>query len=493
MFALCCWTCAIRLWRTDPAAPSPPFEPDAAAAPSRGAKACWLLLSACTSLLFLAFTNKMCQDIAVVPFLWVLPLSLYLLSFIVAFSDLRWYNRSAFAAAAVLSASLVCYALFKGVDLPITVQIPLYAVALFIFCLICHAELYDMRPASQHLTLFYLVIAGGGAIGGCFVALIAPLLFNTFFELHLGLLIIALVTGILWARKCPMPAFRRGYPLFIVALGFTLGIEIWLDVKDTRLRRRNFYGALRILDHDTGGAGVVRILFSGDVTHGLQFVESPYSRSATSYYHAASGVGRAWQALAARSSLRVGMVGLGVGTLAAYAQPGDQLRFYEINPAIKRLASEHFSFLSNCPAHIQIVLGDARLSMESEAPQNFDLLVLDAFTGDAIPVHLLTREAFETYKKHLRPDGIIAVHITNRYLKLHPVVNALARTFGYHLAYYSYEKDEQNWSAYSTTWALLTRDRTFFAAEPLRSPATNQPAAQLLWTDDYASLFRVLK
>ncbi len=521
--------CAIRVWRLASASPdcgSVTAAPEATASATSSANAMsdpltalngriftgafWLALPACASALLLATTNKLCQDVAVVPFLWIGPLALYLLSFIICFDRPGWYRRPLFAL--LLSAALgaICWALFKGASWPLWKQLVVYGGGLFICCMVCHGELYRLRPEPGRLTSFYLLIAAGGALGSALVAIVAPLVFTNFFELHCALFGCALLliliflaqgTGLLPGPARALPPLAR-YPFFtVLAIALAALITaLWTHARSSRkdavYESRNFFGVLRIKEYQRQDSNEhYRLLQHGRITHGLQFCAPERRFWPTSYYGEDSGVGLALRALPA-APRHLGLVGLGTGTLASYARPGDKVRVYELNPAVHALATTWFSYLRQCQGEVRVVLGDARLSMEAEPPQQFDLLALDAFSSDAIPVHLLTREAFTLYGRHVKSDGIIAVHISNHFLDLEPVVMNLARACNYQAALVDYEEADASWWLYSSSWILLTHDPKILET-PAIAAAAAVPKTNLfnapLWTDDFASLFRILK
>ncbi len=508
-FILMCAVCAARLWRTNPVA-IPAREPGEAPAepspalPPAGTLAMWFALPACASVLLLATTNKMCQDVAVIPFLWILPLSLYLLTFIICFDKPSWYRRGPLTLAMIPALIVVCWVLFRGIDLPLLVQIGTYLLVMFLCCFLCHGELYRLKPHPRHLTAFYLMIAGGGAVGGVLVAVIAPLIFKSYVELHWGLALFAFLLALVYARDNTVVTLRglrvdawRLATVGVVALGIALFVQMHLAARNMLSMSRNFYGVLRVLEHQPHlPKGHTLFLRLGEITHGLQFVDPVQARWPTSYFHETAGVGVAVRHLPAAEGRRIGVIGLGIGTLAAYGKPADYFRFYEINPEVARLAQTRFTYLSNCQARVDIVLGDARLSLENEPSQQFDLLAMDAFSNDAIPVHLLTREAFEIYRRHLKRHGVIAVNITNRYLNILPVVKNMAAEFGLDLAMICYYQDDDRWWLYPSTWVLMSANKEFLsqdavtkAAKPLDENLPRVP----LWTDDYASLFKILR
>jgi hypothetical protein len=557
----------------------------------------------------------MCQDVAVIPFLWVLPLALYLLSFIICFDNPRWYVRFPFTIGLIAAAAGITWALFEGIDASVQTQVGVYSAGLFICCMMCHGELYRLRPEPRHLTSFYLMIAAGGAVGGIFVAVIAPMIFSDYYELHWSLFLCALLFVVVclregWKRSqsearlapavpdtsaaedsmlsvapnsirgpvmgrwnewrwlaCILPlaamgildwcgmysklhfnesatnlwkwmrsrsgavsardlmqmsiwlvaglvtgtflitrrlqAFRywRQTTCLWLALGTAvLGAALWKQAGKSAADRvytsRNFYGVFTIYEENRQSPqDHLFRLQHGRITHGLQLVDPDQAYLPTTYYGESSGIGLAVRALPA-GSRRIGLVGLGTGTFSVYAREGDYLRVYEINPEAKHLATSRFTYITHCPAKVEVVMGDARLSMEREPPQQFDLLALDAFSGDAIPVHLLTKEAFEIYQRHLKPDGILVVHISNHYLDLEPVVVNLARRFNYKVAAIDHEEGEDETWDYSSTWILLSHNESIISSPSISSAAysikTNS-ARMPLWTDDFTAMFQILK
>jgi hypothetical protein len=497
-FAVLCAGIAILQSRS-PAPATDEHSPETLASGQKRHWILWLLLPACASVLLLAVTNKICQDVAVIPLLWVLPLAIYLLSFIICFDSPRWYTRGVFIPLMWLALAGVCWAMFQTDEkLPILPQISVYLLALFACCMVCHGELYRLRPVASRLTSFYLMIALGGAIGGILVALVAPRVFKGYFELHLGLFATALLTVLILR-----PSLRgRLGPLFagmcIALLGVTLALLINATsvLKDATVvaRSRNFYGVLSVFDVNRDEP-LLRciVLQHGGVTHGLQFVDPQLHNIPTAYFGPQSGVGVMFRNVPRPAPLRVGVVGLGIGTVAAYAQPGDVFRFYEINPNVLPLAVTYFDFLNRSPARIEHIDGDARLSMQQEPQQNYDVFILDAFSGDAIPVHLLTRECFELYLHHLREGGIIAVHISNQHLNLAPVVRKLADHFG--LASALIVNSTPAPGQYVSRWMLLSRNERWIGSPAIQQRATPLPSDQSglrLWTDDDTNLFQIL-
>jgi SAM-dependent methyltransferase len=511
VFALLCGGCAWRLWRSNPA---PAFRSDkngrtgnslaSAPPPALPTQVLWFALPACGSVLLLATTNKLCLDVAAIPFLWILPLSLYLLTFILCFDRPAWYVRKTFTLLLIPFLGLACYALFQGSRLPLLGQIIIYCGTMFICCMVCHGEVCRLQPPPRFLTSFYLLIAAGGAAGGIWVAAVAPRIFNSYAELNWGFVSLAALLLILHAReKTTWRVAARPRPLWPALLTGMLVLAAALFVQSLRAAQhaiftsRNFYGVLRVFDLLPGNPRHAFKLNHGDIVHGLQFTDPVLATTPTTYYDESSGVGLALDNFPRQANRRVGLVGLGTGTLAAYGRRGDTFRFYEINPEVVRLAGTDFNFLMTSRARVEVVPGDARLSLENESPQQFDLLVLDAFSSDAIPVHLLTQEAFTDYFRHLKPDGVIAVHISNRHLDLLPVVAGAAKHFQLLMIEINRKEDPASWWVYPSNWVLLSRNHDFMYSPAIMSKASMMPdqaaANSILWTDDYASLFPIVR
>jgi SAM-dependent methyltransferase len=492
-----------------------------------GQRLLWLLLPTVASVLLLAATNHVCQDVAVVPFMWVVPLSLYLLTFIICFEHERWYLRPVWAGLA-----LAALAAAAGYDhLPDTwtwsplreygwseavknwtlripfskwtnyrVEVAVCFSALFLACMVCHGELARLKPAPKRLTEFYLFLSAGGALGGLLVSLAAPHYFDTYLEWPLGLL-----TGLGIATLALAGSFlslRRKWLALPLALSMLAGggwavYELsgpTLQVVPRIERVRNFYGTLYIdQDYDNGFENDYVTLVHGGIVHGMQNLTEGYRSEPVTYYGHHTGIGRALDSIRTKDGARVGIVGLGSGTAACYARGGQHWRFYEINPEIFRLAEKHFTYLTDARARgaeVSVHIGDARLTLEREPSQKFDVLLLDAFSGDAIPMHLLTREAFEIYHRHLAPDGILVIHITNTYLTLAPVVQKQAEAMGWQWTRtITYEEGDHD----STDYILVTNNADFLSENPPDSPDESEPTDVPLWTDRYHNLFQILK
>lgn len=567
VYAVCCGVCAWRVWRGQgAAAAAAAATEESAPAPTAMQRLLWVALPACGSVLLLAVTNKMCQDVAVIPFLWVLPLALYLLTFIICFDSPRWYSRFYWTLLLAVALVFACVALYEGADMAIVRQVAIYSGVMFVACMVCHGEVHRLKPHPRHLTSFYLMISAGGAIGGLFVALVAPFVFDNFYELHLGLGLMALllIAVTLRDREAMSPARWRVLALLLVAaatfvtdrliadgwLAFTdwrwavwavgggvvvagvalawrgvalnwhratgvvlgagfvaLAVALVAHVRESGqgalVTGRNFYGVLSVLEHRKLEPDAhYYTLLHGRITHGLQFAAPERAPMITSYFGPRTGIGLAFKHYPRQEGKRIGLLGLGVGTIAAYGQPGDVLRIYEIDPHVREIAAKPFRYVELSKAKVDIIMGDGRLSMENEPAQNFDFLIMDAFSSDAVPVHLLTREAFEIYLRHLKPDGAILVNISNRYLNLQPVVENAARAFKLRVHTIASEDggetddgEDGAWWFYGATWMILSRNNEFMnrpelvrAASP-ESPANNIP----LWTDDYTSMYRILQ
>ncbi len=541
VFAVCCGFCAWWTFRARQAlAIKRSRTPERASAANEervgwGLWLTWIGLPALASVMFLAVTNEVCQNVATVPLLWIIPLSFYLLSFIIAFDHPRWYSRAVCTIAAIVL--LIGVANFDGfangasrqlnqwfqlseaneIDLDGWVtECGVYFAALLLVCLVCHCELAALKPGPKQLTSYFLSMSLGGALGGIFVNLIAPYVFTTFFELPLALIAAAAVAGFFlahWAKQ-----FGSGGPTVAgLATAITvLLISYWQLASSliinpnansvTIHRARSFFGIVSVLHRSRKDPKWENFSFkSGHVPHGFQYAD-PARRNTTetAYYGKNTGCGVALgYKLKQPTPCRIGVIGLGTGTIAAYARSGDYVRMYEINPDVVHIAREYFHYLEDCAAApVDVVLGDARLKLEQELQESggkgneFDVLVLDAFSGDAIPTHLLTTEAFTLYKQHLKSDGIIVAHITNSYLDLYPVVKGLAEEHGYGITRIYWPREDES-AVERTYYAMLTTDRQFLDQTPevlVKMPANFQKKRHIpLWTDRYHNLFQVLR
>jgi hypothetical protein len=464
----------------------------------------WLALAATPSLLTLAVTNHLTRDVAPIPLLWVLPLSVYLLSLIICFESDHGYRRSLFLPLLPVVLLLVAANLFPGeLEVGLIGQIAFFVGALFVFCMVCHGELARLKPAPDHLTGFYVMVALGGALGGLFVAVVAPQVFSNYFELAFGIVLCAVVVllavaGDLLKLRSPRIWPRRALALVLTAATALLGAYVLGKVlvydRSDRLVARDFYGVSSI--RDEGGTDPLRVLYSGTIVHGEQFLAPGGARMPISYYGPKSGLGVLMGEENRRPTPnRVGVIGLGAGTIAAFGRPGDSYRFYEIDPLDISIAKTWFSFLRDSPARVKVISGDGRLSLEREPSQHFNVLVADAFNGDTVPVQLLTLQAFKLYFSQLAPGGVLAVHVSNRFLNLAPVVARAAGALGKQ-AIRVEDPGEANESIYKkSVWVLVTGNRQL-AARLARTPHAEflDPNNGIrLWTDDYSNVLGSLK
>ena len=457
----------------------------------------WLALSATGSVLLLAVTNHLTQNVASIPLLWLAPLTIYLLTFILAFEGRNWY-RPRFLWPFVLvwlggMAWLLVDADFHY-DLPM--QLGMFLPGLFLGCLFCHGELYRLRPAPQQLTMFYLIVSAGGALGGLLVAVVAPLAFDAYYELGIGMTVLALLAALRFAPLGRLPGLASLAVLMGVAA--CAAYDGFSYYRDVRVSERGFYGVLRVKEYGSPGEpSHMRRLVHGTIMHGEQYLHAERRRFITTYYQESSGIGLAIKSKEERGPIRVGVIGLGTGTIAAYGRQGDLYRFYDIDPRVVSLAKQEFTFLADSAAQVEVALGDARLSLEREAPQNFDVLAVDAFSSDAIPVHLITKEALGIYLKHVKSDGIVAFHVSNRFLHLIPVVARLAKEQGAHAVLVNDDPDDEDESLRSRSdWVLVSRDRAALEQPALveggATEAEDRPEWRT-WTDDYSNLIQILK
>ena len=518
VFAMLCGTCAAGSVAAGGRCETRrAVEDEGAAVPSRPRAldvVLWLALATCGSTMLLAVTNQLCQNVAAVPLLWVCPLALYLLSFVLCFDHPRWYARRAFtwSLVAVLGVSPL---LLVDSALGLPAQIAIYLAMLFVCCMCSHGELYRIRPNARHLTLFFLVIAAGGALGGVLVSLVAPAVFNLYLELPVGLAATCLFI-LLARRRDALQAFveRRGLPRVLrtsaLVTAGSLGalscgsytIESWLKQSGVLTMTRNFYGTLRVSVIDAGEPDLRRVrLTHGTTVHGTQFQAPDKRRLATSYYGPGSGVAYALERARDQGPLDVGIVGLGVGTLAAYGERGDRFRFYEINPTVAAHAERYFGYLSDARERgvsVELRMGDARRVMEAElaedGPNDFDVLVVDAFSSDAIPVHLLTEECFALYLEHVREGGTVAIHVSNRFLDLAPLVRGLAARSGRAILQVDAKADPSHGTDPSR-WLLVAEAATLEALADVGTlhPEPRDDEELPVWTDRYSSLLSVLK
>ncbi len=513
LFAVFAVLCAALGWRTlkaasapqSPAAPAEPSQVSAAAAPAAGTAPqavagagplTWILLSAVGSAMLLGVTSHLTQNISSAPLLWVIPLALYLVTFIISFDHPRWYLRALFLPLAGLSLPLMAW-LSDSLDLHRVT--PVYALGLFVVCMACHGELARLKPEPRRLTAFYLCMSVGGALGSLCMAVLAPLVLKGYFELYAAL-VVAGLAGLalpLGQGHATGQWLARGAVAGLVLLTGVLsaqGVRTYVD--SVRFMDRDFYGVVRTRDNDTGGEPF-RNLIHGAIAHGGQLLREDLRMTPSSYFGPTSGYGRVFASLP-EGPRKVGVIGLGAGALAAYARPGDDWVFYEISPAVVRAAMEEFTFLPKFPGRYEVVVGDGRLALEREAPRQYDVLAMDAFAGDSIPTHLITREAMAAYVKHLKPDGVLVFQATNRFVNLMPALHNLAQAFGMQAVLISDSPPTVDGPGYwlsSTDQVIVTRNAALLQATPLREaaqPLQVDPGLPV-FTDDYVNLVRILK
>jgi hypothetical protein len=496
---LCEWT-AWRVAAISPAAE--PIETEVDSGLSLRDVLLWLALSACGSILLLATTNQISQEVAVSPFLWIAPLSIYLLTFILTFESDRWYHRGLFAAAAGVLAPITCAVVGATVAVSLWTQLGVDLAALFVTCMVCHGELARSKPSPRHLTAFYLTVSAGGAMGGVFAALIAPRVFTEFSEYPMALAAACLLGFLGWLRSGALVQwtsrnFAVRLPLMALLFGGVTSIVAGVtSVQPGLENRRNFYGILRVSER-TDQNGRLRQLTHGRIQHGFEYLDDAKRDRPTSYYGPNSGVAIALEALP--EPRRVAIVGLGTGTLAAWGRPGDSFRFYEINPAVEAIAQKWFFFLKDSKAQTQVVLGDARVQLERELAagraHDFDLIAVDAFSSDAIPIHLLTAECGDIYRQRLAPGGILALHISNRSLDLEPVARGLAQHLGWS-ARMVIGLFDSNIGENNSRWVVLAEKGETLEKYRIRETLlglSGPRRSNITWTDDFASLWHVLR
>jgi spermidine synthase len=496
-FAIYALLCAILTRQPHAAAPAPissQTDSDAPATPHT-TKWLWFLLPMVAAMQLSAVTSHLTVNIAAIPLLWILPLTAYLLTFILAFEFPSFYRRGVVVRLLVLMLASLGYALSKAeTSFPIAINILFFLAECFVACLFCHAEAYALRPQRRsETTFFYLLIAAGGAAGTFFIGIASPLLFSANYDLA--------ITFFLTATMALIVTWRDGWPQRLLwSTGAFLLFALLLLLhngfrRDAIFLARNFYGTLRIKQTSTPPQNApVRMLLSGTIQHGTQLFAAGKTRIPTTYYAPDSGIGLVILHCCEGHKRNIGVIGLGTGTLAAYGVPGDRIRFYEINPLVRPIAQNLFTYLRDSQAQITIADGDARTSLAHEPAQNFDILVLDAFSGDAIPLHLLTTEAITLYRRHLTPNGVLAFHVSNQYLDLAPEIAQLANSANMTARVVDSPAKEST-GAYRSTWVLVTSDPTLFDRPELSGVALRiDPIPGLhTWTDNYSSLLPILR
>jgi hypothetical protein len=454
----------------------------------------WFLLALGGGMMLTAVTSHMSANIAAIPLLWLPPLALYLLTFILAFQGAWVPIRQSMLRLVLVAVASMAYELRDiRTQLPIAVSVPLFLIGLFVTCFFLHGELYARRPITAGMTRFYLVTAAGSAAGTLLIGVVAPLVLRANYDLACTLVVVALIA--LAATWHDGWGLRMLWMVGAIAAVVVLSAQVRQYDDDAVTLLRSFYGTLRVREsHLPPQSDTDRQLLNGTIEHGAEWFAPQFLGQPLTYYAPDSGLGLAMRLCCGTDPKRVGVIGLGTGTVAAYGNPGDVIRFYEINPLVERLASHWFTFLHGSGAKTDVVLGDARLSLASEGLQHFNVIVIDAFSGDAIPVHLLTREAMTLYRRHLERDGIIAFHVSNQYINLEPVVAAIAADAGLHAVSVHSHADDQN-GLYYADWILVTANQVFLGQPEIVNNGFPTPvqAGVRLWTDNYSSVFPLLK
>ena len=491
VFAAFAVLCAATAWHSLGGSGATAEEGAATEAPALGAQVMWLALSAMGSVMLLAVTNHLTQNISSVPFLWVLPLALYLVSFILAFDHPRWYVRPLFVLA--LFGLLPAMAQYVQ-SLSLQVAAPLFLAGLFAACMFCHGELARLKPDPRHLTRFYLMVSLGGAVGAMLVAIVAPIVLHGYFELGIALALLSLV---LLARLRGIAYWSGSVVVAVTSVLVLHGVSDYRE--DVRVMERDFYGVVRTADFSSPVP--YRALYHGGIMHGGQLLGAEFHNRPADYFSPNSGYGRTFTSLRELRpdrSLSVGVIGLGAGVVGAWMRPGDTLTFYEISPRVVEIARREFTFLADTRARTTLVMGDGRLSLEREAPRGYDLLGIDAFSGDSIPMHLLTREAMAIYVKHIKPDGVLVFQATNRYVDLLPVIKRLAAERGMEAVNVSDVPDREDGAEYwysSTDQVIVTKNAALLkwpALAEAAEPIADRPELPT-FTDAHHNLLRILK
>jgi MFS family permease len=506
-FALLSAACAVFVWTRGSLEIVDPPRPKSKKSKKRRAKrnarystpyatrVLWLLLPATASLLLLAVTHQISQDVAAIPFLWVIPLAIYLISFMLVFDSDRWYRRAIFLPALIpaMGGGLALLALSGST--PIVAQVLGWAAVLMVCCMVCHGEVARSKPPAERLTGFYLTISIGGALGGLTAGLVAPLVFDLYLELHLGMWLTCVLGLIAFARDVKSPSWTRRASWVwatIVLAGLVLTLGLGADIDRSRRQAisigRSFHGVLRV-DHFAKGTSMEAVaLTHGRTAHGLQFMAPNRRRWPTLYYGWSSGAGLVFRHHQPERPRRIGVVGMGAGTLSVFARASDTRRYYEIDPAVSKIALANFTFVSDSPAETEIIIGDARTSLEREESNAFDMLFLDAFSSDSIPVHLLTREAFDLFAHHLSNDGVIVANISSAHLDLEPLLRGLADHLGMQ-ARSVHSAADGAWGVSSAHWMILSNNDALFEHKEIAAASSiSDTPRRVLWTDDHANV-----
>jgi hypothetical protein len=474
----------------------------------------WFMLSALGVVLLVSTTNALTQNVPPVPFLWLAPLAIYLLTYVVTFSNLGIYVRYLWIPFFMLLSFVALLIYFIGGQFDIITQLLIYLLILLCGCMICHGELNSLKPIQGNTTLFYLVLSGGGVFGSFLVSFVAKSVFDEFLEFPLAIfsVLVLATASLLWNKqdfladaKPILAGVVNHRHLSTLAAGTAVVALVWL-LAFSKLnnqyqqydiaKARNFYGILTVKDIAEGNVNERRLI-DGTTSHGSQSL--PLSKSAVplSYYRPGTGVQLVIEELSSDSKLQVGIIGLGVGALAAYGQSGDHYTFYELNPLVSDFANEYFSYLENSNAAVDVKLGDARVTLQHELDlglnNGFDLLIIDAFSGDLIPTHLMTHEAFLLYQQHTKTQGVMVLHISNRHLSLLPVIIQHSNTLDMQVMLF---ETPGNGNEHDAQWVVLTSNSRITQSPNLmyrQSAISKEQYKKVLWTDDYSSLLPILK
>ncbi|MGJ8682699.1 fused MFS/spermidine synthase [Paraglaciecola sp.] len=471
----------------------------------------WFLLSALGVVLLVSVTNAMSQNIPPVPFLWLSPLAIYLVTYIVCFGNIRFYKPNVWLVIYGITAFIALFIYFIGGQFDIATQVTLYLLILFSATMVCHGELSKLKPKTEHATFFYLVISLGGVFGSFMVSFISPLIFDEFTEYPIAIFSVFILFSfsallktsakqdssikntLIWFNNRTVMASISGVVGVLWLLMF-YSMNLLYQQFDLD-KSRNFYGILSVKDIVQGDVEERRLV-DGSTAHGAQSLNEDVTLP-LSYYRPNTGVELVLSELSKDENIDVGIIGLGVGALGAYGNEGDNYHFYELNPAVIEFANRHFRFLKQSKANISVRLGDARISLQKEFDKGithqFDVLVVDAFSGDVIPTHLLTREAFKLYHQQITSQGTIILHISNRHLDLLPVVLGNAKYLGMQALLFSTQGGKQE---HDTDWVILTNKTSILTKMDFQKTRINLADNQLYtvdWTDDYSSILPILK
>jgi hypothetical protein len=503
LYGLSCLFCGYLIYANNLQPATPPLQhPAPRTTPSIDitTRLLWLVLSAIGSIVLLATTNQLCLNIAVVPFLWVLPLAMYLISFIICFDNSKWFVRNVWYPFLLLMLVWLLIIIQSPGEFSLPVHITVYALTLFACCMVCHGEVASLKPATSNLTEFYMWIACGGLLGSIFVNVAAPMLFNGYGEFQIGLILSLTLTGYTYFRY-HKPGRSQKFAR-VVWLGTIVFLTVFLSLQENQdnegliSAHRDFYGTLKVYEKGEGTEGHFRSLYHDQINHGSELMQENYRHLPITYYDSRSGIGLTFKHLPRPASgLKIGIIGLGIGTLATYGTVNDHFRFYEINSDVKPIAEKYFYYLEDSESNNEYISGDARLSLQNEDSQNYDILIVDAFNGSTIPVHLLTREAWDLYWSHLKPNGVLAFHLTNTYLDLGRVIRGLNHQSGKQLLRIFRGRDA-TWGINQSDWALATSNHQFIANRKIQASVSrvSQGARKdTIWTDDYTNPLGILR